>query len=477
MKNLMCILGFLLIATIVCSQSIITSKYHKGNFHECFKPIDMNNPDFNYEIFEISKVSEFKDYNPSPSKSVKQVLDSSNMFYNGNTNPEYARVFFYDEDLINTESQYYYADDITEELEIGDKNEYTYNENNLILSNIFYVWDDVEGWTEDYKLEYEYDLYGNMTCQAAYTWNTDWIPNNKSIYEFDENGYQTLYIYFNWNTETESWIPVSQEEYEYNEEGLFTFYASSNYDNENSIWVYNYKYEYSYNEQNLMSIILGSQWDSEIEDWVISNQQELSYDENNNHITTILKTWDSFLGELVNYFKYEYEYNELNINTVTVFYEWSEGKAAWVATSKYEYTYDTNNLLLTSTYYSWHSGLSDWRVSWLDEYTYDTEGNTIQYIYSTYNEMAGVLVPSYKEIYNYNLDYSFADIIIPYEYSCNVNKFKNMLLAESEFEWNPDSEEWQETQKYDYYYSEHSISDIVINEIEILSIYPNPIVS
>lgn len=474
MKNSFLILALLLLSFTISSQVVDSEFQNPNKFQDNYKPADMKNPNFNYEIFSICKNSKSKNLKQTSSKTVKQAMDSSYIYYEGSTSPESSSVFLYDENNNNTETHYYYADDVSMELEIGDKNTLVFNEQNLVSTNTSYNWDDITGWKEDVKYEYEYDANWNMTIQTAYDWLEEWIPMYKYENTYNENNEQILYIYYIWDSETEEWIFSSKEEYGYNEQGLFIFYTSAYYDVDNSIWINSYKYEYTYNENNLMETRTVFGWNSVTEEWIPDQREEFSYDANNNHILTISGYWDNILEDFDTSYKYEFEYDECNQNILSVFYQWSEYKASWIAISKYEYTYNGHGDMLTSKYFNWDDDLSNWQIDSQDEYTYDEFWNEVLYIYSYWDYDLSYMVLSHKTIKEYNSIYPYSDLIIAYEYLNDFEAYSYMLLNAVNYNWNIENSEWVESSKFEFFYSEQNVNAINNLPDDFLQIYPNP---
>ena len=111
--------------------------------------------------------------------------------------------------------------------------------------------------------EYTYDANNNMTSEIYSLWDTginDWIFNYKDEYTYDANNNMTSYIHSNWDTGINAWIFSSKKEYTYDANNNLTSYIYSLWDTGINDWIFYYKVEYTYDANNNKTSAIYSEW-------------------------------------------------------------------------------------------------------------------------------------------------------------------------------------------------------------------------
>jgi hypothetical protein len=310
------------------------------------------------------------------------------------------------------------------------------NQNKSILVNkqkldstINYQWNN--NLQNNTKMSYEYDNDNKLINKIIYLWNnTSWINDIKISYFYNSlNDFQTILTY-SWHNNT--WQDSLKEEYTYlnnllSEKILYSY----QYNN----WEFLSKYEYSYDNNNNLSLETYYYWDNT--NWVNSTKKEYAYDVNNNLISVIY---------------YDYIFS-------------------WAPRTKKEYIYDNYNNLITDITYNW---ITTWEYLWKNVYTYDTNGDQMQQIEYTWDTQASTWTPKQKRDRLFDNNYTFNDLVLPFTSLADVSIFTHKIDNEIAYSWNDNSNNWINSYKTEYFYSQYTSDDINENQSNIILVYPNP---
>ena len=155
-------------------------------------------------------------------------------------------------------------DNVLMQLVNEELDEYTYDANNNMTSEIYSLWDTgINAWIFDDKYEYTYDANNNLTSYIYSEWDTGinaWIFNYKDEYTYDANNNMTSEIYSWWYTGINDWIFAYKDEYTYDANNNLTSYINSWWDTGINDWIFNYKYEYTFNLAVNVSEIIAPEW-------------------------------------------------------------------------------------------------------------------------------------------------------------------------------------------------------------------------
>lgn len=301
--------------------------------------------------------------------------------------------------------------DETAEYENVEKVEYTYNENNNMLTDFEYRWNEENNeWRCDYKSFNEYDEQGNVILDEAHYWDNEeeeCLPEFKEVLEYDEHGNRTLIEYYRWNGDSESWVGDEKYKYEFNENDKITLYISYHWNNETGQWKGNYKYDRVYDQNGNQILFRSYNWDDELNQWVPYQKYERVYFENGElrEVTDFiwvegLSQWrslesiiydeyghkilyadfyqDEETGEWRGHNKEVQSWLDENNITLNIEYVWNETEKKWDGDIKEEYSYNTNVQLDSVVKYVWVDG--QWVFSEKDENEYDENGNNTQVV-------------------------------------------------------------------------------------------------
>ena len=221
-------------------------------------------------------------------------------------------------------------DNVLMQLVNEELDEYTYDANNNMTSEIYSLWDTgINAWIFDDKYEYTYDANNNLTSYIYSLWDTginDWIFYSKVEYTYDANNNMTSYIYSEWDTGINAWIFSSKREYTYDANNNLTSYIYSWWDTGINDWIFDDKYEYTYDANNNMTSAIYSEWDTGINDWIFNYKYEYTFNLAVNVSEIIAPEWYNnylyppFYNELLTEIYYSWDGTDFTINSKGTFY-------------------------------------------------------------------------------------------------------------------------------------------------------------
>ncbi len=361
---------------------------------------------------------------------------------------------------------------------------------------------------------YVYDANGNVLLDTYFDWDgTKWVNSWKDDYTYESNGNQTQVISNEWDGN--QWINLYKHENSYDSNGNQVKELSSNWDGSN--WINSYKNEFVYDAESNLTQNISSQWSGSPDDkWIVVGKNEFAYDINGNQTQNIQyylnnEQWENASkteivfnsSQIITqaftygwdgenwYYSEKYEsFFDANENiTEFVFSEWNNDE--WVEAAKYEYQYDANgNMTLSNLIYIF----DDQRITYSkEESVYDEYGNRILYSFFEvdFENEEFPLIPIWREEYDYDNNFSFNDLILPFnpdnfesdsDFDIEVVlqfditlMFKHKLVHLTYYEGDGVGDDWIMTDEYVIYYSEQNITAVGdLNLVSNVSLFPNP---
>ena len=263
------------------------------------------------------------------------------------------------------------------------KEEYAYNEQNLIGEIFYYDWRS-ETWLLDGKEVIEYDSFGNILSSILFFYEDgNWSEHEKIIYEYDNEllVLQTSYLR---QIEME---PYHQIEYSYNSLGLCSESIESHWFGEWNPWG---KMEYSYNEQALCT-------------------EDIAYG-------VVGDEWSSIRRNT-------YEYDSRGNCIRKTFFNHYDNSPDWINSEKDEYFYDDNNNCITHNSYYYDHFDEEWNLNYDDNLIYDltTDATSISGLLLIWEEIKGDLELEDISIYNKLKQFVMnGDYILDFHYSSTI---------------------------------------------------------
>lgn len=332
------------------------------------------------------------------------------------------------------------------------KIENTYSSNDLLIKSLFYIWDyDSVSYRTHELSEYTYDNNNNV-IQEIFSMFLDgvWKQEQKTISQYNNN------------------LLILQNNYQFDED-------SNN-------WINSRKSEYFYNTNNDITSIKNYNFFNK--NFVLSGQTINLYDANNNLINHMQESFNDTLAlvwgiKSIN----AYNANNLMIESISEDYSMYSG-SVWKPSFKQEYSYYSNDLLESTENFRYNSS-NAWVLHRIDSLNYDSELNPINISsYINYNE-AWACNQIMTNVFDYNYtrkDILFQKQGPNYSNNMYYNDFNNMLIRvinsnnnqpDQAGSWSHDTTKYYYSSKTIYFY----LPENILFDGSKFMVYPNPAVS
>ena len=123
-----------------------------------------------------------------------------------------------------------------------------YNSQNLDTLFIHYNWNSSSSnWQPSYKRQYKYDAFNNKVLDVYWSYySSSWYKNTLDSFYY-QNGYLMRKVRYSWDNNNSNWVLLSRVDYDYDLNGNLT--ERTNYDNNLNII---FKQKFYYNTNNLI---------------------------------------------------------------------------------------------------------------------------------------------------------------------------------------------------------------------------------
>lgn len=287
-------------------------------------------------------------------------------------------------------------------------------------------------------------------------WNSqsqEWADTSR-FYSFDENYNTILFVYKNWDYAINEFNWGFKDVFTYDDNGIKTNKLEYNLDLGMNAWVNNSFYTFTYDENENMIQTLVEQWDAVENDWVNFRLILFTYDEYDNQTQQLEQNWDVGLNDWANGGLWMDSYNENNLKIEQLFQYWDFGNDDWLNSSISFYTYDEEWKLTQVFNQQWNIDNEDWVDNYINTYTYNNNESLLHLFSQYWNDELSQWINSSQSLYHYN------------EAGIQTQVFSQT--------WDELISEWKNGWKYDYFWSEHEISNIDQTQNATINIYPNP---
>jgi hypothetical protein len=169
---------------------------------------------------------------------------------------------------------------------------YEYDSNNNLIAETYYDYDsNSKQWVIQQKITNTY-TNGKLTEQISSDWGNPQVYGNKDVYTYNSNNLIVTDLYYQWDGS--KWVGQSRTSYTYNANNkpITSIYE----DWKNSQWVNSYKSLFIYNANNQLESIKNSDWDGFTASWIDNGGTDYVYDANGNDISEYYQ--DTYNGTL-----------------------------------------------------------------------------------------------------------------------------------------------------------------------------------
>ncbi len=413
------------------------------------------------------RIDRFKDFTKSLQRQqltnyerldsvVTDVYDqSTNSFILNNMN-----VYLYDADNYNTSDDYRNWDATNNIMQVLSTNIYDYNTNGFISSiSSFYI--NSGQMTPSYKLDFVYNTQNQITEQINYNWD-----NTNNIWTF-----------------------ASKETYDYtNATALPTVISTYNWDQTNNVWINNMRGTVVYDANMDMQSMQTDIWDSANNVWNNMTLTSRTYAAPHKLQEEIQQNWDATNTVWQNNYKKSYTYTP-NGSGEDIFHLsqlWDSGSNTWADTSKSLATVTANNEITHVEYYYMDANTNNWAGTVKRDFIYNGAQVSVERTNWDGANSAWFSDATYKQIYQYDMNFGTSDLIIPNAFNTNsvysniypntipnFDTFRNKILDITTYNRPTPTDTWSLTAKQFFKYSSQT-SAITQADIIDAKVFPNP---
>ncbi len=228
------------------------------------------------------------------------------------------------------------------------KYEYTYNQSNLVSSEVYFTQKSGK-WKPSQKKEYTYNTMGKVETCIQYEPNVDtngWQNNTKSEYVYNSHGDQIERTDSMWNMDSEMWLTRYQQlktSYTYDADNRIT----SSIDSFLYLNIYTqvYKYTYKYDASGKLIARETFLWNEDLEVFGEAGKRIYTYDSDGNLIEILTYDWDDKAESFKKSGRYEMIYDENGYLISEVVSMWKDD-GEWQLINKNTYYYHGYNTAL-----------------------------------------------------------------------------------------------------------------------------------
>lgn len=329
---------------------------------------------------------------------------------------------------------------------------FQYDANENIILHITKYYDSTSGkFINSNKLERIYNNDKKLLSQVNYIWdNVQWLPSDRERHSYI-NGFEqsAIFEYYDGN----NWVFVwgDSTEYTFNQDNLPITIINYYYYESTGSWTPSQKMELTYGTDNKPSMIVVYEWDQYWKQQIRVNnlKWDLGFNlENVGPTTYVMQMF--MLNKWVNYEKYVAQVSSGH-KTIDSFYTWNTGLQKWVDSIYSTYTYENNLMTEHFTWqYKWDKKM--WDTLEIEVHAYDNYGNEVF-------TQSGSKWGDWFEFFNSEK--------ITYVYGIS-GQIREKIYEYFDFYLN----EWLKNVKYKYYYK--SMSGINSVTSAVFRLFPNP---
>lgn len=329
------------------------------------------------------------------------------------------------------------------------KNEYTYNDQNLVISSTYFgiISDDAD-FVPSFQTIYDYNTSGKMTKRLMQDWDVTtnaYIPSMMDTWEYSEDGSSMVETNFFADFITHKLEPYVRNDNTYDLRGnilcnkFFSYFDGT--------WSQREQADYSYNDADSLLLVVKSSVMSGAVKLEPVSKQTYTRDDNNMPIVMLMQ----FMGDDGNWMTsskdektFDADKHMLTQNRYLFQSAWDgTANGEWIETFKGEYRYDNMGQMTFIEELSFDNFSKKWSGLQKSEWLYNDEGNLVQEAKFVWDDAGAsfVLAGTINYYYSENTGVSnklFADdsLKIIYDGNC-VFVYRNGIEVEAQL-YSPD---------------------------------------
>lgn len=361
-----------------------------------------------------------------------------------------------------------------------EKTEKEFDVDGNLLSDAFYRW-DISGneWKGINKSVFTYTLSDAIKSETTFMWEMkfdeefnwfyDWRADRKFTYDYDESGRKISYIE---SVRSGEWNNLKKIEYAYNSYDEVSLEVEYEWKDDTESWRANKKYEQIWLEGIHQAVENTSFWSPNDSAWVLQERDSVEFDAGGNEIRRIIYKKENETDTIVPFSKLKSEYDQNGNRLLEIRSDWDKEQNNWCYFYKIIKQYSEENEELASETYGWDKTASKWIGTNRYEQELDSKGNLTWHVKYVWNSTIDDWVEDWKELNEFDLSFSFGDLILPNWKTEEDFPFK--LLEHATYRYNSSSNEWKGLGRELYFYSSNVTNSNKIQLEQKVLLYPNP---
>ncbi len=382
----------------------------------------------------------------------------------------------------------------TNSFTLNNLNVYLYDNNNLNTVDDYRTWDAANSTMQILATNlYDYNTNGFLQSQSSYYLSSGtMIPSYKAEFVYNPQYQLIEEISYNWDSTGNAWVYASKEVYTYatTSSSSPVFVMNYNWDSVANAWVNSMRAVIVYNTNADVQSMQIDTWDTTNNAWLQNSLMTRTYTSAHKLQEEVQQNWDVTNNVWINGFKKNYTYTP-NGSGEDIFYlsqTWDAINVTWKDANKAMISVDANNEITFSEYYYMDANTGNWVGTVKMMYTYNATQVIMERTMWDYNNTSWHAGPTYKNVYEYDMNFSTNDLILPNSYNplsvynsifINVipyyNTMRNKLLDITTYNKTNPADPWLLSMKQNYKYTSQTAAVAKEDYLEA-NIFPNPFV-
>ena len=351
-------------------------------------------------------------------------------------------------------------------------------------SVVSYLYDETGPRTPNSKLEFEYDVEGNMTLNSTYFWDErreSWGGSYSVLKQYNSEGKTVLSQMNKWNRATMDWSNYKKTETAYDVDSVESC-------------VINFAWDLTLNRWNIIDLTVSVledeepvkrnySWNDEVGEWDIVSRMRILVD--NGDTVSVKEVYDLNTKQMEWSSKSLVKIDSLGCRT-TVGYSWNADDKGWEAKSKFVMRIDSEMNMRYDERYKWSVAIAGWEKYLRSDIKSDESGQFVEIVNCSAKDNEWVYTTKKEREYSSDgyveQDVDYQAVYISDDQSVTwlpqfMQEYKYLEGKSDEtysYTWDSDLKKWMFIEKDIYYYKSNVTTDVRLeNESEVV-VFPNP---
>ncbi|MBN2521451.1 MAG: T9SS type A sorting domain-containing protein [Bacteroidales bacterium] len=275
----------------------------------------------------------------------------------------------------------------------GNKYEYDYDENGNTIKENYYCFNyDTENWIIEFSSENEYNSSNEILSSISFNYyDGSLISGMKYEYLYQSSGKIAENKYYSWNEPSQSWHIRSVCKYLYNNKSNIVSSIFTSWD-ENQDIIISIKDSSLYNDEGWLLLHISYSYDNSTQNWNKDVIDSTIYNNNPDNSITIQKIYDITIDEWVNENMIESNYDAVTLTSTIISSSWQESDNKWIKRQKIITQKDNFGNEISKINYNYNTVNEDWEL--YSKLTSIYNENNVNISYSNIYDINGTYIGS-----------------------------------------------------------------------------------